>query len=93
MFRASWVRWLARYRLLEVCAQVLENLLLALLDFKQDGFCHASIVLARMDLAGFQKDSAKVANALLREEHLVVSLNHGSTSSTIPRFRKLLEVW
>jgi hypothetical protein len=46
-----------------------------------------------MDLAGFQKDSAKVANALLREEHLVVRLNHGSTSSTIPRFRKLLEVW
>ena len=92
MFRGSRVRRLARYRLLQVCAEVLENLLLALLDLKQDRFCHASIVLARMDFAGFQEDSAKVANALLREQHLVVGLNHGSSSSTIPRFRKLLEV-
>jgi hypothetical protein len=45
-----------------------------------------------MDLARLQEDSAKVANALLREQHLVVGLNHGSSSSTIPRFRKLLEV-
>jgi hypothetical protein len=63
-----------------------------LLNFEQDRFCHSSVVPLRMDLARLQEDSAKVANALLREQHLVVGSNHGSSSSTIPRFRKLLEV-
>jgi hypothetical protein len=40
-----------------------------------------------MDLTGFQEDSAKVANALLREEHFAVSLDHGSSRS-----RTVLEV-
>src|ERR1700733_6650097 len=83
---------LARYGLFQVTAKVFENLLFALLNFEQDRFCHSSVVLPRMDLACLQEDSAKVANALLREQHLVVGLNHGSSSSTIPRFRKLLEV-
>ena len=38
-----------------------------------------------MDLARLQQDSAQVANALLREQHLVVCANHASSSSTIPR--------
>src|SRR5579872_984657 len=46
-----------------------------------------------MDLTGLQEDSAKVANAVLREQHFVVGFNHGNSSSTISRFRKLLEVW
>jgi len=45
-----------------------------------------------MDLAGFQEDSAEIANALLRDEHLVVGLNHSNTNFAIPRFRKSLEV-
>jgi hypothetical protein len=39
-----------------------------------------------MDLARLQQNSAQVADALLREQHLVVCLNHGSSNSTIPRF-------
>src|ERR1039457_6102253 len=50
------------------------------------------VVLVRMDLARLQEDSPQIADALLREQHLVVGLNHGSSSSTIPRVRKLLEV-
>jgi len=38
-----------------------------------------------MDFARFQEDSPQIADALLREQHLVVGLNHGSSSSTIPR--------
>jgi hypothetical protein len=83
---------LARYRLLRVCGQILEDLLLALLDFEQDRLRHSSVVLPRMGLAGRQEDSPQIADALLREEHLVVALNHGASSSTIPRFRKLLEI-
>jgi hypothetical protein len=45
-----------------------------------------------MDLARPQEDSSQIGDALLREQHLAVSLNHGSSSSTIPRLRKLLEV-
>jgi hypothetical protein len=78
--------------LFQFSAKKLEDLLLALLYFEQDRFGHSSVVPARMDLARLQEDSAKVANALLREQHLVVGLNHGSFTSTIPRFRKLLEI-
>jgi hypothetical protein len=44
-----------------------------------------------MDLASLQEYSSQIADALLSEQHLVVGLNHGNSSSTIPRFRKLLE--
>jgi len=51
-----------------------------------------AMVLPRMDPARLQEDSPQIGDALLCEQHLVVSLNHVSSSSTIPRFRKLLEV-
>src|ERR1039457_1852965 len=83
---------LACYRLFQVSAQILEDLLLSLLDFEQDRLRHSSVVLPRMDLARLQEDSPQIGDRLLREQHLVVGLNHRSSSSTIPRFRKLLEV-
>src|SRR5580704_9081309 len=83
---------LAGYRLSHVAAQVCEDLLVALLDFEQDRLRHASVVGPRMDLASLQEDSPQVGDTLLRHKHLVVGLNHDSSSSTIPRFRKLLEV-
>jgi hypothetical protein len=82
---------LAREGLFQVSAQVLEDLLLALLELKQDRLGHASIILTRMYLARFQENPVKIGDALLREQHLVIGLNHGNSSSTIPRFRKLLE--
>lgn len=89
---AKPVRWLARYRLFQVSTQILEDFLLALLNFKEDRFRHPRVILPRMDFTRLQEDPAKIANALLRDQHLVVGLNHGSTNSTIPRFRKSLEV-
>src|SRR5450759_5311831 len=74
---------LARYRLFQVSAQILEDLLLTLLDFEQDRLRHSGVVPRRMDLARLQEDSPQIADALLREQHLVVGLNHGSSSSTI----------
>jgi hypothetical protein len=46
-----------------------------------------------MDLTGLQQDFSQVGYALLREQHLVFGLYHGSPNSTIPRFRKDLDVW
>ena len=83
---------LARYRLFQIPTQILKDLLLTLLNFEEDRFRHSRVVLPRMDFARLQEDSVEIAHALLRDEHLVVGLNHGSTNSTIPRFRKLLEV-
>ena len=77
---------LARYRLFQISAQICEDLLVALLDLEQDRLRHASIVRPRMDLAGLQADSAQVCDALLCDQHLVVGLNHGNSSSTIPRW-------
>jgi hypothetical protein len=37
-----------------------------------------------MDLTRLQKDSPQIGDAFLREHHLVVALNH-SSSSAIPR--------
>ena len=82
---------LARHRLFQISAQILENLLFPLLDFEQDRLRHPSIVPPRMDLTRLQKDSPQIGDAFLREHHLVVALNH-SSSSSIPRFRKSLEV-
>jgi hypothetical protein len=45
-----------------------------------------------MDLTRIQEDSPQIGDALLCEQHLVVGLNHGGITSTIPRFRKLLEI-
>jgi hypothetical protein len=78
--------WLARYRLFQVSTQILEDFLLALLDFKKDRLRQSRVVLPRMNCARLQEDPAEIAHALLRDKHLVVGLNHGSTSSTIPRF-------
>jgi hypothetical protein len=83
---------LARYQLLQVSAQVFENLLLARLDFKKDRFGQPDAVLPRMNSARFQEHSPQVADALLSQQHLIVGLNQGSSSSTIPRFLKLLDV-
>jgi hypothetical protein len=79
---------LARYRLFQVSAQILKDLLFALLDLDQDRFRHASVVQPRMDFARLQEDSPQIGDALLRNQHLVVGLNHGSSSSTIPGIRK-----
>jgi hypothetical protein len=64
---------LARYWLFQVSAQVLEDLLLALLDLKQNGLRHTRVVLSRMDLTRFQKDSPQISDAFLRKHHLIVS--------------------
>jgi hypothetical protein len=77
--------------LFQFSAEKLEDLLLALLYFEQDRLGHSSVIPARMDLARLQEDSPQIGDALLRKQHLVVGLNHGSFTSTIPRFRKLLE--
>ena len=76
----------------QVSAQILENLLLTLLDFKKDWFGQSQIVCLRMNLAGLQEYSPQVGNALLSKQHLIVGFNHGNSNSTIPRFRKVLEV-
>ena len=83
---------LVRCRSFQVAAQILTDLLATLLDFEQDRLRHSSVVLTRMYLPRLQKNSPQIADALLREQHLVVGLDHGSSSSTIPRFRKLLDV-
>ena len=80
------VRGLARYRLFQVSTQILEDFLLALLNFQEDRFRHSRVVLRRMDFARLQEDSAEIVHTFLRGQHLVVGLNHGSTNSTIPRF-------
>jgi hypothetical protein len=65
--------------------------LLALLDFDQGRLRHPGTVLPRMDLAPLQENSPQVGDTSLRERHLVVGLNHGSSDSAVPRFRKLPE--
>jgi hypothetical protein len=91
-FRGPIRAGLPRDRLLQFSAEKFEDLLLALLYFEQNRFRHSSIVLPRMDLARLQKDSQQIGYALLREQHLVVGLNHASLNSTILRFRKFLEI-
>jgi hypothetical protein len=61
--------------LFHVAAQVLEDLLLPLLDFKQDRHSHARVVLSRMDLTRLQQDSPQIGHALLRQQHSIVSLD------------------
>jgi len=53
--------------LVQVSAQALEDLVLAMLDFEQERPRHSSVVLPRMDLARPQEDSPQVGDALLRE--------------------------
>ena len=60
-------RWLARYRLFQVSTQILEDFLLASLDFKENRFRNSRVVLPRMDFARLQEDAAEIANALLRD--------------------------
>ena len=79
-------RGLAGYRLCQVSTQILEDFLLALLNFQEDRFRHSRVVLRRVDFARLQENSAEIAHAFLRNQHLLVGLNHGSTNSTIPRF-------
>jgi hypothetical protein len=45
-----------------------------------------------MNLARRKQNFPQVGYALLREQHLIVRSDHLSSSSTIPRFRKVLEV-
>jgi hypothetical protein len=61
------VRWLARYRLLQVSTQILEDFLLALLNLKQDRFGQSRVVLPRMHFARLQENPAEIENALLRD--------------------------
>jgi len=81
---------LARYWLFQFSDEKFEDLLLALLHFEQDRLGHSGVILARMDLARLQEDSPQIGDASLRKQHLVVGLNHGSFTSTVPRFPKLL---
>jgi len=83
---------LARYWMFEAAGQVLQNLLFALLNFKENRFGEPQIVLLRMNLASLQQDASEIGYALPRQEHLIVSLDLVNSSSTILRFRKLLEV-
>ena len=64
---AKPMRWLARYRLFQVPTQILEDFLLALLNFKEDRFRHPRVILPRMDFPRLQENPAKIANALLRD--------------------------
>jgi len=82
---------LARYRLFQVSSQILENLLLALLDFEQDRLRHFDCGPAANGPYA-PPGLSQIAYALLREKHLVISLNHGSSGSTTPRIRKLPDV-
>lgn len=82
---------LTGYWLPQVSAQIFENLLFSLLDFEQDRFRQPQVILPGMNLASFQKDSPQITDALLSQQHCIIGLNHDSSSSTIPRFRKLLE--
>ena len=79
---------LAGKRLFEVFAKVLKDVLLTLLDFEEDGLGHPRIIRLGVNLAGLQKDLSQIGNARLCKEHLFFRLDHGSSSSTIPRFRK-----
>jgi hypothetical protein len=83
---------LARYRLSKIPAQILKDLLIALLDFEQDRFRHPSVVLSRMHFARLQEDFPQIGYAFLREQHLFVGLKDRRSGSTIPRFSKLREV-
>jgi hypothetical protein len=83
---------LSRYWLFQISGQIFKNLLFALLDFEENWFGHSQVVVGRMDFASLQKHYPQITNALLSEQHLVVGLNHNNSSSTIPRFRKVLEV-
>jgi hypothetical protein len=68
--------------LFHVSAQILENRLLALLDFQKDWFGQSQIVCLRLNLASLQQYSPQVGNALLREQHLIVGLNYGNSNSS-----------
>jgi len=46
-----------------------------------------------MNLASLQQNFAQICDALLRKQHLIPSLYHIGSNSTIPRFRKALDVW
>jgi hypothetical protein len=81
---------LARQWLFEAAAQILENLLLALLNFEEDWFREPQVIFRRMNLASFQQDSPQVGYTLLSNQHLIIGLDHIISSSTIPRFRVLI---
>jgi len=55
----------ACHPLFEAPAQILKNLLLPLLHFKEDRFSKSRVILRRMDLASFQQDLPQVGHALL----------------------------
>ena len=84
---------LAGYLFFEVLTQILKDFALALLDFEENRRCHSRVVLPWVDFSSLEENPAQIGNALLRDEHLIVRLNHGSSSSTIPRFPKLRVVW
>jgi hypothetical protein len=71
--------------LLQVPGEILKDLLFALLDFEQDWLCHAGVILPRMDFPRFQQDLPQIRDTSRCLKHLVVGLNHGNSSSTIPR--------
>jgi hypothetical protein len=81
--------------LFQVSAQILEDFLLPLLDFEQDWLRHARVVPLRMDLARVKEDSPQIADALLREQHLFVGLNHGSFRLTFrgPSGKVIVRGW
>jgi hypothetical protein len=80
---------LARYLLFQISAQILEDVLLTLLYFEQNGLRHPSVVLPRMNFARLQEDSPQIGDALLREQHLVFSLNQLNSNSHNTAFSKV----
>jgi hypothetical protein len=58
------------YGLIKVSGQILQDVLFALLDFKQDRLRHSSVVLSvlsGMNLACREKDFPQIGDAFLRE--------------------------
>jgi hypothetical protein len=56
---------LAGRTLFNAAAQILKNLLLALLHFKKNWLGKSQVVLRRMNLASLQKNGPEVGDALL----------------------------
>ena len=84
---------LARQPLFAVAAQIFKYFLLALLDLEENRFGEPRIISLCVDLAGLQQDFPQVSYALLCKQHLILGLYHTGSNSTIPRFRKVLDVW
>jgi hypothetical protein len=73
--------------LFDAAAQILQNLLLALLYFEENRFRETGGILRGMNLARFQEDLPRVSHAFLTKQHLLVGIDHGNSNSTILCFQ------